>query len=242
MAYSTDEEIEKAAEDGDPDAQYVLAQYYETGVNENGFFSEKDLAKAFEWYYRAAEYGSSDEWERLGNMMKKNPDKVIEWYSEMAERRGLQNAAIFPPVIEVFAPLEDIRNASKLNFSYTIGYIYSKAEGEKQDPAKAFEWFSKVVEKNKSYNDSYNFLKFCLGYIQHKTKGKIDKPSNAFKWFCETAENGDVVAQYCLGYIYNEGYGTKRDVAKAIEWYSKAAEQGYADAKEALDRLKSKEN
>ena len=54
------------------------------------------------------------------------------------------------------------------------------------------------------------------------------------------AEEGDAKAQNNLGGCYYNGSGVGKDEKQAAKWYTKAAGQGDADAKEALEKLKSK--
>ena len=60
------------------------------------------------------------------------------------------------------------------------------------------------------------------------------------KWFTKSAEQGNVLAQLKLGVCYANGQGAGKDKKEAVKWFTKSAEQGDADAKEALEKLKSK--
>ncbi len=54
------------------------------------------------------------------------------------------------------------------------------------------------------------------------------------------AEQGFAEAQYALGECYEEGEGVEQDLEEAAKWYRLAAEQGHEDAKEALEKMKTK--
>ena len=54
------------------------------------------------------------------------------------------------------------------------------------------------------------------------------------------AQAGDAMGQYNLGWCYYYGKGVNQDYKEAVKWYTKSAEQGWPQAKEALEKLKSK--
>lgn len=55
----------------------------------------------------------------------------------------------------------------------------------------------------------------------------------------EKAAQGFAKAQYNLGLMYFKGEGVKQDFSQAKLWYEKAAAQGDAEAKKALEIMKS---
>ena len=54
------------------------------------------------------------------------------------------------------------------------------------------------------------------------------------------AQAGDAEAQFILGWCYVNGTRVSKDDKLAIVLFEKAAESGYPEAKEALEKLKSK--
>ena len=54
------------------------------------------------------------------------------------------------------------------------------------------------------------------------------------------AKAGDASAQRNLGVCYGGGQGVGKDEKEAVKWFTKSAEQGEANAKKALEYLKSK--
>ncbi|CAA7623645.1 tetratricopeptide repeat protein [Magnetospirillum sp. UT-4] len=57
--------------------------------------------------------------------------------------------------------------------------------------------------------------------------------------FRRLAERGDAAAQFNLGEAYRLGNRIGRDVREAVRWFHHAAAQGHAQARRALDQLKS---
>jgi len=79
--------LRKAAEQGDPEAQFCLGVVYM-----NGQGVPKDEKRAVEWYRRAAEQGLSEAQLNLGNMyadgrgVAKDEVCAVEWYWKAAEQ------------------------------------------------------------------------------------------------------------------------------------------------------------
>jgi uncharacterized protein len=84
---STDdiESLKRAAEGGDPKAQFELGFAYRTGKN-----VPKDPAKAVLWYIKAAEQNNPGAFYQLGNMyengsgVKRDFEEALKWYSKGA--------------------------------------------------------------------------------------------------------------------------------------------------------------
>jgi len=117
-----------AAERGSLEAQASLAVLYEEGRG-----VAKDLAKAVEWYTRAAESDDPVAANRLGRIYLEGlgvaPDhaKAIEWYRRAAETG--------------YVP-------AQLN----LGALYAEGRVIEQDDARAMEWFRKAAFEGKGVN------------------------------------------------------------------------------------------
>ena len=80
------ERYQKAAEQGDADAQHSLGWCYSSGTG-----VEKDEQKAVEWYQKAAKQGYAQAQYNLGvcyqhgSGVKKDEQKAFEWYQKAAE-------------------------------------------------------------------------------------------------------------------------------------------------------------
>ena len=79
-----------------------------------------------------------------------------------------------------------------------------------------------------------------LGGCYYFGNGVPQDYKEAVKWYKKAAEQGDGSTQFRLGTCYANGKGVTKDMKEAVKWWTKAAEQGNADAKEELERLKSK--
>ena len=114
----------KAAEQGDPEAQYALGVCYA-----NGFGVKRDPARAGEWFGKAAENGAPGAQFELaeryyrGEGVPKDPKQAAEWYRKAAEQ-GLKEA------------------------QYNLGVCYYEGKGVPKDPKQAAEWFRKAAERD----------------------------------------------------------------------------------------------
>lgn len=109
---------QRAAEDGNADAQFLLAQRYERGV-----VGPVDLSQAATWYRRAAEQGHAEAQFKLASMLARgdgvdaDPAMAVAWY-EKAAAQGLAVA------------------------QYNLGVAYLNGEGVARDADMAFAWLS----------------------------------------------------------------------------------------------------
>jgi hypothetical protein len=116
-------ETQRAAEQGDVDAQYILGVMYAMGHG-----VAKNDAKAVEWYRKAAEQGLALAQNDLGFMydmgqgVAKDYVKAVEWYSKAAEQ-GLAVA------------------------QYILGLMYAMGRGVTKSDVKAVEWYRKAAEQ-----------------------------------------------------------------------------------------------
>ena len=78
-------ELSKAAEAGSGRAMNLLGLCYDRGQG-----VPKDMAKAVEWYTKAAEKGDTNGMHNLGGFYdeKGEKDKAVEWYAKAAQTTG----------------------------------------------------------------------------------------------------------------------------------------------------------
>ena len=112
-------DLRRKADAGDMDSMEMLAEYYETG-------SEQNLSYALIWYQYAAEAGSTKAMMKLGEFCEKgtlllrDPKAAFDWYSKAAEAGSAEG------MIEV-------------------GRCWAKGIGvDRTDLKKAYEWFEKA--------------------------------------------------------------------------------------------------
>ena len=106
----------------------------------------------------------------------------------------------------------------------SLGYMYSKGKGVKQDYTQAVYWYRKAAEQGNVYGQ-YN-----LGIMYYNGTGVTRDYTQAVYWYRKSAEQGDADGLYWMGYMYENGKGVPQDYIQAVYWYRKAADQGLASA------------
>ena len=234
---------QKAAEQGDADAQYHLGTMYKnsTGV-------EPSDEKALKPYQKAAEQGDADAQYNLGFMyqygrgVERSYEKAREWYLKAAEQglahaqynlgrmyqygRGVERS--YEKAAEWFlkAAEQGLARAQK-----NLGNMYSNGTGVEQSDEKAAEWFLKAAEQGLAD------AQCKLGVMYEDGTGVEQSDEKAAKWVLKAAEQGYDWAQYHLGLMYEDGRGVEQSYEKAVEWVQKAAEQGLAHAQNNLGEM-----
>ena len=198
---------QKAAEQGNAEAQFNLGLCYKRGKGVT-----KDDAKAVYWYSKAANQGYALAQHNLGLCYKrgegvtKDYAKAVYWYSKAA-------------------------NQGYALAQHNLGLCYKRGEGVTKDYAKAVYWYSNAAEQG------YAKAQCNLGVCYYCGEGVTKDYAKAVYWYRKAAEHGSVAAQYNLGLCYKRGEGVTKDYAQAVYWYRKAAAQGYAKAKQYLEEI-----
>ena len=110
----------------------------------------------------------------------------------------------------------------------SIGLMYLKGEGLRQDYGKAVDWFRLAADQG------HADAQVTLGLMYRNGEGVPQDYSEAVKWFRLAAEQGHADAQNGLGAMYANGEGVPQDHGEALKWYHLAAEQGHAYAQNSL--------
>ena len=111
-------ELQRAAERGEPAAQYMLGLRYETG--EGGI---KEPVLAVSWYRKAAEQGLADAQQALG----------YNYYKGVGETRDLASALHWFQL----AAEQGMRDAQ-----YVLGDLYENGRGVSADLEQAYAWYA----------------------------------------------------------------------------------------------------
>jgi len=189
---------QKAAEIGNPNAQYKLGRMYQ-GYGGEGIHT--DIKKAFKWYHIAAKRGLAEAQDYLGLMyysgigVPKDYAEAAKWFRKAAEQ-------------------------GNVNSQFYLGAIYGYGQGVPQDYTEAAEWYRKAAEQGVAE------AQCNLGFFYEEGKGVPKDYAKAIKWYRKAAERGNADAQFNLGNMYYNGKGVPQDYAKAAKWFRKAAEQG----------------
>ena len=198
----------KAAEKGDLESQYNLANCYEA----HGRFSiYKNYVNAAKWYRRAAEQGHLESQSRLGWIysagqgVKQDYVESLKWYHRAAEQGHYWSQR----------KLGDVYNPCFIE-DYGVG----------KDLAEAARWYQRAARHDQLEPEwARGSLRYDLGQI-YEEDGVSQDYAEAARWYRKAAGQGHCEAQYRLGLLYHRGRGVERDLAEAANWYRKAVERG----------------
>lgn len=218
--------IMKAAEAGDPIAQFKLAAMYYEG---NGF--PRNDSEAMKWYLKAAQQDHIEAQYILGAMYEKgegaakDDDQAYKWFS-MAARQGYARAR------------------TVLESDKWIQYTQVNKPSEKQvekgvEDVDALS-SEQIDEYARKAQDGDVDAQYNLGIIYYHGEGVPKDFEQALSWFLMAAEQNDADAQYNLGFMYGRGEGVTKNREQSIQWFKKAADQGHVGAQEILEKMMRK--
>ena len=185
--------FKKAAENGEPVAQYELSVFYS-----NGEVVERDEKKAMEWLQKSAENGNeramyiyAQNLETGNNLVKKDEKAAMAYYEKLSSKGHT------PAKVRLARMLWSDRK--------DIG-----------DYKRAYALFSEAADTGDLEAVEYLGKSHYYGHAVPIDYGK------ALDYFKKAApEQPD--ARYFLGWMHEFGQGCKKDIRAAIEWYSKCS-------------------
>lgn len=130
---------------------------------------EHDDARAMRWYLRAADRGSAEAMQYIGEMIyagegvDRDFSRAIEWEQKAAEL-GSRDAMM------------------------SAGYMYLYGRGSEQNTAKAIEWFQRAADAGSA------FAYYMIGYVHENGIGIQASETEAVAWYLKADEQGDVLA------------------------------------------------
>ena len=216
----------QAAETGDAEARYQLAQMYA-----HGYGVEADPQKAQEWYRAAAQQNHLAAQLALALLLERSADsESIHWYQRAAAQGDAQA-------------------------QFALGRIYCAGEVVAQDYQRGISWYHKAAEQDHAlalvtlgnlFNAGMQHVaascyeraarlgsaqaQYQWGQQLARGEGVVCHPGQAFLWHEKAALQGHAGAQCALGVAYLGGVGVHKNAALALQWLQRAAEQGNAQA------------
>jgi TPR repeat protein len=230
---------QKAAEQGDSVAQFLLGLHYD----------HDDFEQALGWYRKAAEQGDADAQFRLADMYEEGfglPVDFVQaafWYRQAAER-GKPDAQ--HSLAHAYAHGRGVRkNCAKAAAWYReaaenpqyeqatdaqreLGILYRNGL---KDYAQAAVWFRKSAEDN-DIDAFVNLADLCFDGL-----GVRRNPKQAVTWYRKAASLGSTRALVRLGEAYAEGKGVRQSFADAYYHLTLAAQK--MDEKERVAEKKA---
>ena len=200
------------ARDGDPEAQYQLANCYS-----KGYGVEVNDSLAFVWAKRSAEQdypsglyflaycyetgkGCSHNMSNANFLYKKAYDKALQ-----------------------------LANRGDASAQFVVGKVLDYGNGGiAQEQSAAVRWYKRAAEQG------YSGAQFNLGNCYQLGEGVKENKETAVYWYRQAALQGDADAQYMLALCYASGDGIAKSARKAIEWFKQSSRQGNRLAQQIL--------
>lgn len=211
--------------------------YYGRGV-------EKDLVKAFDLFYTAAQDADRTTSQKMvaemyenGTGVKQDLAAAFLWYSKAADHKDIDSAyKVGYMLTQGIGTSKDLSKAlpyyriaadtGHIQANDEIGNAYLYGLGTKVDYKTAYKYVS-FAAKKKIHRSEYN-----LGVMYQKGLGLEKSDKLAEEWFLLAADGGHKVAQYQMGCIY----GNRKEYDSAFKYYSLSASQKYAEAQNMCGR------
>ncbi len=238
--------LSKAAENGHPRAQAIVADMYN-----NGLGTQIDYRKG--WAFSQASASQGDSYGRF--LLGKALYKALG--TERDSREGTRILSQAMTALEVEADSGDAHAQSAL------AWIYYHLSTATKDYQKARHWYEKAAVQG------YAVAQNDLGFMFGRGDGVRKNSQAKMVWYRRAADQGYPVAQYNvalalehegdlqseyemfrlaanrdyapaqtkLGWFAEQGKGRPRDLQKAVSWYRKAATQGHQWAQNHLGSL-----
>ena len=247
---------ERAAEMGDPEAQYEIGSRYRFG--REGV--EVNQKKAMSWITTAAENGNRLAQLSLvsayvdGYLFPVSDQKSFEWLKRLAGSGDSQS--LFCMGIRYDTGWGVPQN-SKLALDYfkktykadsgsilgrgvpamVVGAMYAIGRGAHKDTQQAEYWYALADRpdiKDKP-REVFAWVSLYLTLECHATK--TDRQQVELVWIKLAAEHGNESAQNKLADYYFKKDSPERNIYKALELYTASAEQGYSYSQRTLADL-----
>jgi TPR repeat protein len=197
------------AEDGDSEAQYLMAQFLQTGrIN-----LPADAAASHHRFAKAAAQGHVGAKFELGQTY----------------RYGLGVVQNFD---QALASFRDAESAGSLAAKNAIGELYNQGQGVEQEFKMAVSYFRVPAEAG------YARAQRNMALSAFNGKGMDRDPALAHQWYLKAAEQDDVIALHNLGIMYEHGQAVTKDLYRAHGCYFQALLRGYDPAAKGLERLR----
>jgi uncharacterized protein len=130
---------------------------------------------------------------------------------------------------------------------WKLGRMYADGDGVTRDDAKAFDYFSRIVdhfaeedpdprERSLAANAFVAVGVYLRdGLSSAKINPDLDRAFELFRYAATYFRNAD--AQYHLARMYLDGAGVKKDLRQSVNWLELAARKGHPQAQAALGEL-----
>lgn len=205
--------IIKAAQNGDPLAQYELAKIFSKNK------SPKDQALANVWLAKSAEKGNAQAQYQLG----------------MTLLTGTQNPQNIPKAVDLLTQAAEQQNK---NAGFALFSYFLNSSDSTENFIKTIHWLdntAQLIATTEINNDATALL-----YFMKPLQGINAKAPATFSDWMKLAKLGDINAAQQVGFRYFIGDGVAENQDAAIKWLAKAAINNNYIAKIQLESAQSR--
>ncbi len=189
-----------AAEAGNKDAMFDMAQHYENKIEEDKNKDEKTIY----WYKKAMENGHKQAGFELARFYEK---LAFDCYQDAYEKGNAEASMKMAQYCEM--GMGWINRHDAVFAHYLDAGFLGNVEGQ----FKAAEYFE---SGNYYFDDKYSSL------LEGKNRNPKPNKERAFAWYLTAAENGHTEAQFRVAKCYETGYGTDKNEERSAYWHEKA--------------------
>lgn len=215
--------LRKAANQGDPAAQFLLGHAYD-----NGFGVAKDVREAVRWYRRAAEEHRGDGATPATLLPVKDFFHAFESYRSAAQRGDLSAQLYLALAYDTgrdvsSSPVEAVRwyriaaRAGSAAAACNLGRLFHNGDGMPKDSAEAAIWFRSAADRGNMQ------AQYSIGRVYYEGDGVPQDYEEAARWFRKAADQGNGSAQVFLSYLYATGKGVRENSPMAYMWMNLAS-------------------
>ncbi len=215
----------------------------------NGVGTDKDEARAKEYFEKAAFVGNPFAYHQLAKLIlsdEKAPQQDVEkalGYLKKAVEAENPYAVYFlgklyekgqhvPQNIAEAIRLYTLSAGQDNDFAaYRLGKLYLGGEGVLKDVESAIRWMTFAADRKNQ------FAEYALGVLYFKGEDVPKDVPKALEYLKRSAGQGNQFAQYRLGKIYLMGEDVPKDIQTALQFLTAAAEQGNQYAQYTLGKL-----
>jgi TPR repeat protein len=200
--------LKPLAEQGDPEAQTVLAGMYEANEvpgQQSGEAAEKSLF----WLTKAAEGGGAEYQSNLGALL---------FYGDFG-RRAPDPAQAIPWLEKAAAKGDSVAE-------FLLGQAFNEGLGVSEGSAEAAGWFQKAAEHG------HEGAKLALAGLLATGRGLPQDDRRAFEIYLGLAQKGSASAALAVAPFYMDGRGVKQDRVEGYAWlttFAALSNDGYPE-------------
>jgi uncharacterized protein len=214
------DDLTKAAETGDADAQSNLGRWYAENLPETPY--------AQMWFKRAADQGLPKALHNLGVLAVKSEDNelAIEWLKKAVAADWLNSmfplGALLEEKGDISGAFEIYDRGARRGCSNSQGALSQLIVNKEIESHYDLALF--LTER--AAEEGSPFAQARLGTIYHEGLGVERNPELAASWFLKSAQRGHPGAQLMIGGFYHMGIGIKVNRLAAMRFLLASAAQG----------------